>query len=204
MDTSTAHSTTKLFSGSLSQVSWRVKAFATLRILFGIVLGIDAWLKWQPTFLNNFNLYLTNAMNGQPAFVHSWIGFWLMLVKTNPSVLAHVVALAESALAIAVCLGVFSNLAYIGGMILTLLIWSTAEGFGGPYVPGSTDIGPAIIYSLVFAGLFLSSAGLYFGVDRLLTPLLGCWGFLASGRFQLGKWEKLLSYWRESGTIGLS
>jgi hypothetical protein len=62
-------------------------------------------------------------------------------------------------------------------------IWTTAEGFGGPYQAGSTDIGAAIIDPLVFAGLFLSSAGLYYGVDRGFTEKLGRLGFLASGGF---------------------
>jgi hypothetical protein len=69
------------------------------------------------------------------------------------------------------------------GVLLAVVIWSTAEGMGGPYQAGSTDIGAAIIHVLVFAGLFLSSAGLYFGLDRGLTPLLGRLGFLASGGF---------------------
>jgi hypothetical protein len=60
---------------------------------------------------------------------------------------------------------------------------SSAEGFGGPYVAGSTDIGAAIIYPLVFAGLFLSSAGPYYGVDRKVTAAPGRFGFLASGSF---------------------
>jgi len=101
-----------------------------------------------------------------------------------------VVALAESALAIALCLGLFSNLAYIGGIILTLLIWSTAEAFGSIYRPGATDLGPAIIYVLVFAGLFLVSAGRRYGVDQLLTPRLGRLGFLASGSFTQDKKEE--------------
>ena len=191
MDKPITSSSTKLFSGTFPQsrslASWRVKGIAVVRILFGLVLGIDAWLKWQPTFQNYFTSYLTYVMNGQPGPVQSWIGFWLMIVKTNPGVFAHLVALAESALAIALCLGLFSNLAYIGGIVLTLLIWSTAEGFGSIYRPGATDLGPAIIYTLVFAGLFLSSAGLCYGVDRLLTPRLGRLGFLACGRFTQGK-----------------
>lgn len=69
------------------------------------------------------------------------------------------------------------------GILLSVVIWTTAEGFGGPYSAGSTDIGAAIIYPLVFAGLFLSSAGLYYGVDRKLTGALGRFGFLASGSF---------------------
>ncbi len=67
------------------------------------------------------------------------------------------------------------------------VIWSTAEGSGGPYKAGSTDIGAAIICVLVFAGLFLSSAGPYYGLDRWLTPKLGKLGFLASGWFGDGR-----------------
>lgn len=64
---------------------------------------------------------------------------------------------------------------------MSLVIWSTAEGFGGPYQAGSTDIGAAIIYVLVFACLVLGRAGLTLGLDRRLTPVLGRFGFLASG-----------------------
>ena len=77
--------------------------------------------------------------------------------------------------------GMFSNLIYVIGIVLSLVIWTTAEGFGGPYDASTVDIGAAIIYVLVFSGLFLSSAGLYLGIDRSLTPRLGRWGFLAAG-----------------------
>ncbi len=90
-------------------------------------------------------------------------------------------AIGEIAVAIALILGVFTNLATVGGAALALVIWSTAEGFGGPYAPGSADIGSAIIYAVVLAGLFLAQAGLYIGLDRRLTPALGRLGFLASG-----------------------
>jgi hypothetical protein len=30
---------------------------------------------------------------------------------------------------------------YIAAAVFSLLIWSTAEGFGGPYTAGSTDVG---------------------------------------------------------------
>jgi len=45
---------------------------------------------------------------------------------------------AFSKLALALILGVFCNLAYLGGTIVAFVIWTTAEGFGGPYVAGST------------------------------------------------------------------
>jgi hypothetical protein len=57
--------------------------------------------------------------------------------------------------------GIFSHLTEVVGVLLALVICTTAQGFGGPYIPGSTDIGAALIYVLVFVALFLSSAGLF-------------------------------------------
>ncbi len=152
-----------------------------LRIVFGLVWAIDAWFKWQPDFINNFSSYLTGSLDGQPGWVQAWINFWINIVKVDPHVFAHIVAIGETALAIALILGVFSNFTYIVGVLLSVVIWTSAEGFGGPYVAGSTDIGAAIIYVLVFAGLFLAHAGLFYGLDRYLAPILGRFSFLASG-----------------------
>jgi thiosulfate dehydrogenase [quinone] large subunit len=98
----------------------------------------------------------------------------------DPHVFAHVVAISEAAIALGLIFGAFSNLTNIGGALLALVIWSSAEGFGGPYVPGSADIGSAVIYVLVFAGLFLANAGVVLGLDAWLTPALGRLGFLGS------------------------
>ncbi len=86
------------------------------------------------------------------------------------------------AVAIGLIFGLLSNLTDLVGILLTVLIWTTAEGFGGPYQAGSTDIGAAIIYTLVFVGLFLARAGWYYGVDWRFGSLLGHFSFLASGR----------------------
>lgn len=162
---------------------WRLKGFGVLRIVFGVVWGIDAWFKWQPDFINNFTTYLSGAQDGQPWLIHHWIGFWINTAGIDPTFFAYAVAVGETAIALALIVGAFTNLTAVVGVLLSVVIWSTAEGFGGPYRAGSTDIGAAIIYVLVFAGLFLSSAGLYLGLDRQLTPLLGRFGYLASGRF---------------------
>ena len=161
--------------------SWRFKGFGILRIVFGLVWAIDAWFKWQPDFINNFSSYLQGTLDGQPGWVQTWINFWINIVGVDPHVFAHLVAIGETAIAIALIVGAFSNLTYIVGVLLSIVIWTSAEGFGGPYVAGSTDIGAAIIYVLVFAGLFLANAGLYYGVDRYVTPWLRRLGFLASG-----------------------
>lgn len=161
---------------------WRTKGIAMLRIIFGLVWAVDAWFKWQPGFIGQFADYLTGALDGQPAAVQAWINFWINIVEVDPHVFAHIVAISETAIALGLIFGVFSNLTDIGGALLSLVIWSTAEGFGGPYVAGSADIGSAIIYALVFVGLYLSNAGLVLGLDQWLTPLLGRAGMLASGR----------------------
>ncbi len=165
-----------------TQNDWRAKGIAALRIIFGLVWAVDAWFKWQPDFINQFASYLTGALDGQPVAVQAWINFWINIVQVDPHVFAHIVAISETAIALGLIFGVFSNLTNLGGALLAIVIWSTAEGFGGPYVAGSADIGSAVIYALVSVGLFLSNAGLVFGLDQWLTPRLGQAGFLASGR----------------------
>ncbi len=161
--------------------SRRMKGFAVLRIILGVIWAINAWLKWQPDFIQNFTGYLDDAAKDQPPAVVSWINFWQGIVQVNPTAFAIMVALLETALAICLILGLFSNASYVGGAMLSLIIWSVAEGFGGPYGPGSTDIGAAIIYVPAFIALFLASAGLTWGLDGWLTPRLGKLGWLASG-----------------------
>ena len=167
--------------------SWRFKGMGILRIVFGLVWAVDAWFKWQPDFINNFSSYLTGTLDGQPGWVQGWINFWINIVKVDPHVFAHLVAIGETAVAIGLIFGLFSNLTNILGILLSVVIWTTAEGFGGPYVAGSTDIGAAIIYVLVFAGLFLANAGLFYGLDAWVAFALeriglGKLSFLASGR----------------------
>ena len=158
----------------------RNHAIGVMRILFGIVWAIDAQFKWRADFLNNFVSYLTGAQKGQPAIVKGWINLWINVINVNPYVFAHAVAIGETLLAIALILGLFSDIAYLGGILLCLVIWSTAEGLGGPYVAGSTDIGTAIIYAFVFLLLFFARAGLYIGLDAYLSPRLGRFSGLAS------------------------
>lgn len=166
------------------QRDWRSVGFGLLRILFGLIWAVDAYFKWLPDFHNNFDDYLNKAAQGQPEAVSAWITFWVQTIGVNPHLFGYFVAAAETAVAIGLIFGVLSNLTYVGGLLLSVVIWSTAEGFGGPYQAGSTDIGAAIIYALVFIALFLASAGLFIGLDGRLTPVLGRWGFLASPRLE--------------------
>jgi nitrite reductase (NO-forming) len=156
-------------------------AIAFMRIAFGLVWAIDAYFKWQPAFANNFVSYLQETYSGQPALIQSWLNIWINLVNIDPHLFARIVALSETGIALGLIFGLLSNLAYAGGTLLALVIWSVPEGFGGPYTPGATDIGAGIIYVFGFLGLFLLSAGWFYGLDRILRSKLGHWEFLSSG-----------------------
>ncbi|MBV9688818.1 MAG: hypothetical protein JO202_03800 [Ktedonobacteraceae bacterium] len=163
----------------------RAKSIAALRVAFGLVWVVAAWLKWQPEFQNKFLDQVTAAQNGQPPLIHAWIGFWAGIVSVNPLLFARIEASTEAALAVLLILGLFSNLSYVVGILLALGIWSTAEGGGGPFKAGqSTDIGTALPYALLFGVFLVISAGRYYGLDQWLTPRLGRLGFLASGRLR--------------------
>jgi hypothetical protein len=54
--------------------------------------------------------------------VKTWIGFWIDIIKVNPHVFAFIVAASETALAAALIVGAFSNLADLGGALLTLVV----------------------------------------------------------------------------------
>lgn len=166
---------------------WRAKGIAILRIVFGIVWAVDAWFKWQPSFIDNLTSYLTGALPGQSPQIRAWIHFWHDIVGIEPRLFGYLTAIGETALAVALILGAFMGLSTFLGIVLSIGIWTTAEGFGGPYAAGSTDIGAAIIYVLVFVGLYLAQAGLTWGLDRRLTPALGRWSWLASGPFHRPK-----------------
>ncbi len=162
--------------------NWHLQGIGLMRIAFGVIWAIDAQFKWQPDFLFHFTSFLAEGQDGQPDWIKAWIEGWIHIVSISPVFFAVIVALAETALAISLLFGVMSNLAYFGGALLTVVIWATAEGFGGPYVAGSTDVGTGIIYTLVFALLFFSRAGLHLGLDGKLGQRLGSYAWLASGR----------------------
>jgi len=152
------------------------RSFAILRIIFGAVWLVDASFKWSPAFLNNFTDYLMEGAQGQPALVQAWIHLWVTGVGVNPHMFAVIVAVGETAIALGLLFGVLTEIAIVAGIALTIVIWTTAEGFGGPYAAGSTDIGTAIIYAIVFVALWLGRCWRYYSIDsaflRKILPFL--------------------------------
>ncbi len=142
--------------------NWFVRHVAALksgmRIIFGLVWGIDGLLKLQPGFADTLVGQITDAATGQPGWLQPWFSFWSQTVASNPAFFATSIGLLEIALALALVFGLLRKLAYTGGFFLSLVIWSVPEGFGGAYGPGSTDIGTGIIYAFCFLFLMILAA----------------------------------------------
>ena len=128
------------------------------RITFGFVWLIDAYFKFQPGFVQNFSNLIQAGGQGQPAWLAPWFSFWVNFTSMNPAAWGYVIAFSELAIAISLIFGFMRRIGYSGGFVLSLLIWSIPEGFGGPYSPSSTDIGTAIIYAIVFIMLIVINA----------------------------------------------
>lgn len=144
------------------------KAFALLRIAFGLLWAFDAWLKWQPGFFNGFTDQVSIMMSGQPAWIADWIRLWASITTPHALVWAILLALAETAIAIGLIFGIFTRATLVVGVILSLLIWTIPEGFGGPYVAGSTDPGAGIIYVFVFVALWLGTCWSAYSLDSVI------------------------------------
>ena len=131
---------------------------SVMRIVFGIVWGIDGLFKFQPGFPDSIAGQISDAASGQPAWLQPWFSFWSQAVAANPAFFAYSIGFLEVALAVALILGLLRKVAYTGGFFLSLVIWSVPEGFGGAYGPASTDIGTGIIYAFVFVFLMILAA----------------------------------------------
>ena len=167
-------------SATVARPATATRATAILRLLFGAAWLANAGLKWYPAFGAGFLGMLTDVAQGQPAFLKPWFGFVTAVASDGrASVLATGSAVLETYLAVALLIGFARKPTYLLGAAYTALIWATAEGFGGPYVPGtSTDIGAAIVYTLLFVVFLVHDAGVGSGrlsVDSILERRFPAW-----------------------------
>jgi thiosulfate dehydrogenase (quinone) large subunit len=127
-----------------------------LRTLFGIVWLVDAFFKWQPGFRSGFTPILQGMVSSQPGIIRPWFQFWALLATHTGQLLPDATAITETALGVALIIGIARRPVYVVGAMYALFVWAVGEGFGGPYALGSsTDVGAALIYAFVFAGLFI-------------------------------------------------
>lgn len=155
-----------------------------LRVLFGVVWLIDGALKFTSGFVNNFSQAVSNSAANAPGFLSGWYAFWQTQANSQAYLIVYTVGMLELVLGIALVFGLLRKVAYLGGVVLSLLIWAVPEGFGGPYQGGAggTDVGTGVIYALVFLGLILinASAGTSrFSLDYLIERRFPGWAQVA-------------------------
>jgi len=156
-----------------------------LRIAFGVIWLIDATLKWLPGFRAGYMSTIMGEAQSQPGWLQPWFHFWIRFQHPDAMFLAYLVAVVETLIALALIAGFARKLTYISTIVFSLLIWATAEGFGGPYTAGAADIGTAVIYAVVFAGLLTLSyyAGpARFSADYYLEKKISWWWRVAETR----------------------
>lgn len=134
---------------------WPTALTSALRAAFGIIWAIDAYLTWWPEFSAHYVGYLRNAAQGQPAWLQPWFALWLALVPPNVDLFIWLTRLLETTIALGLLLGFARKWVYVVGGLFSLLIWTTAEGFGGPYFAGAANLGPALVYAFVFLALII-------------------------------------------------
>lgn len=154
----------------------------TVRLLFGVIFGIDAALKWLPGYRETYIGQLKSVAHGQPSWLHGWFQFWINIQSSAPTLFAVFTGIAETALALCLLLGLARRLGYAAGAFYALLIWAVGEGFGGPYTAGSTDVGTGIVYALLFVTLLAFAPPARrerLSADRFLVSRWHWWRFLA-------------------------
>jgi nitrite reductase (NO-forming) len=130
-------------------------ARTALRVAFGLIWVANAAFTWTSGFAVHYVGYLHNAAQGQPAWSAWWFDAWIALVTPHASLFVWLTRIVETALAIALVVGFARKSVYVLGALFSLLVWSTAEGFGGPYTIGATNMGSGIVYVLVFIALMV-------------------------------------------------
>src|SRR5215469_11311937 len=159
-----------------------LSAVTLFRIAFGIVWLVDGVIKFLWLQSSDVIKLVQNASQGQPAWLHPWYNFWKTSLTSTPTVFLHGIGLIELSLGCALVLGFLRKSAYLCGIMLSLMIWSIVEGFGGPYGPGSTDVGTAIMYAFIFFAIIIierSSNYNRYSLDVLIERKLNGWKHLA-------------------------
>ena len=169
---------------------------AVLRIVLGLAWTANAALKWFPAFGAAFLPMLAGASQDQPGFLKPWFNLVTAVASDGRApFLALGSAVMETYLAVALLTGFARKTTDAVGAIYTALIWATAEGFGGPYVPGiSTDVGAAIISSLLFLTLLINDAGAgfsRFSLDSVLERRIPRWRRVAEVDWQGSRFNRV-------------
>ena len=89
---------------------------------------------------------------------------WIWAIGPRVAFFAYATAIVETYIAAALMLGFARKSTYWLTALFGFVIWVTAEGFGGPYTAGATDVGTGIVYSV--AAVFLLAINATAGTSR--------------------------------------
>jgi uncharacterized membrane protein YphA (DoxX/SURF4 family) len=84
---------------------------------------------------------ITGQAQGQPGWLKPWFNFWINLQHPRVTFFAYLVV-TETLIAVAVIAGFVRKLSYSAAIVFSLLIWGTAEGFGGSYTSARPTSAP--------------------------------------------------------------
>lgn len=168
--------------------NWWVRHARPLKTTFRLLLGI-AWftngvLKFTSGFVGSFLTAVQDSQANAPSWLQGWFNFWAAQAGSNATLIVYTVGALETALGVALLLGLGRKVAYLGGVVLALLIWAVPEGFGGPYQigAGGTDVGTGVIYAIAFLGLIVINATYgpsRWSLDYWIERRLPAWARLA-------------------------
>ncbi len=159
-------------------------------IIFGVLWGIDGYFKFQMNLYSQLPAIVQAAGSGQPPFLSGWFSFWSGVAAWQPMFITYAVGVLEFSISFALIAGFLRKIAYIGGIVLGLFIWAIPEGFGGPYGPGSVNLGGGNIYALGILFLLLIDAtygSSPFTIDAMIERRVAWWRKLAEVRYETGR-----------------
>lgn len=118
-------------------------------------------------------------------WLQGWFAFWQGQAATNPAFWVCFTGALELSVGLGSLFGFMRRVAYVGGAVLSSLIWAVPEGFGGPYGPGSTDQGAGIVDAMVFLMLIVINSAYgpsRWSLDHILERRWPGWAVLAEFR----------------------
>jgi thiosulfate dehydrogenase [quinone] large subunit len=119
---------------------------------------------------------------GEPSWLNPFFNASYRIIGHNPTLFAIIILVIEVLIALSLLLGIARRLNYALAIPFCFLIWGVGEAFGGPYVPGSTDINAGFIYVMVFISLYILD-GLSppsWSLDNIISKRYSWWKKIAN------------------------
>jgi uncharacterized membrane protein YphA (DoxX/SURF4 family) len=138
-----------------------VRLYGIGRVLFGLLWAFDAFWKWHPYFLHHAESYLVQSQQGQPVWIVAYIQIFIDIIQAvGPLTFGLFAAIVETLIALSLLFKKGLDYMLPIGFIYSFGLWTTAEGWGGPYGAGFTGnrgdiLGTIIIYSFIFLYLMV-------------------------------------------------